>query len=95
MFEIFKDVRRTNEQAGIDGIVMLQLFSNRNDAVPLCLNFGRVIWIENRVELPVNCEVELIGNGVADEQIQHRFVKEVIAHRQKEGAIDLVGRNQN
>ena len=73
---------------------MLQLFSNRDDVIPLCLNLGRVIWIENRVEFPVDCEVELVGNGVADEKIYHRFVKQVIAHRQKKGGIDLIGGNQ-
>ena len=45
--QISKDLIRTNEKAGVNRIVMAQIFSDRHNLVASCLNFHGIVKINH------------------------------------------------
>jgi len=56
-FEIVEDFQRTNEQAGINCIVIPQIFPDADHSVSPSLDFHRIFQIENGTEFSIHRDV--------------------------------------
>src|SRR5262249_47257359 len=89
LFEIPEDLRRANEQAGIDRIVIPQIFPDGGHLVSVGLNLHRVLQIDNRMELAIYGDVEQTGLKVFKQAIDDGVIKNMIAHREEKRCADV------
>src|ERR1044072_1787622 len=88
--EIVEDFKWANKQADIDSIVFAKVFPDVEDFVFAGLDLHRIFQIENRIEFPVHCDVEVIGIKRIRQTTAHGTVKKMVAHREKKGLADAV-----
>jgi len=91
LFEIIEKLPWTDKKPRVDGIVILQIFSDGDDLVASHPDFHRVIQVENGIELPIDCQIELICRRFAQEKIDNRLLEEMVAHRQKKRRRHVIG----
>src|SRR5262249_16796684 len=87
--EIVEDFERANKQAGINRIVLAQVFPNSGDFVSARSDFHRVIYIENGIELSIHCDIEHSGIRIIKQSNNRRVVETMITHREKKRSADV------
>ena len=81
LFERIEKFPRTDKKPRVNGIVILQIFSDGDDLVASNPEFHGVIQVEDGIKLPVDCQVESVRLRFAQEKIDDRLLEEMIAHR--------------
>ena len=87
--EIVEDFNGTNEQAGINRIVVPQVFPDIGDPISAGLDFHRVFQIENGIEFSIYSDVEETRFRRIKQMIDHGIVEKMVAHREKKGFADV------
>src|SRR6476646_2577888 len=87
--EIVEDFHGTNEQAGINRIVMPEVFPDIGDLISGGLDFHRVFQIENGIEFSIYSDVEKTRLRSIKQTIDHGNVEKMVAHREKKGFADV------
>ena len=95
--EIVEDFHGTNEQAGINRIVVPQVFPDIGDPISAGLDFHRVFQIENGIEFSIYSDVEETRLRRIKQTIDHSIVEKMVAHREKKGFADVAsgGKQRN
>src|SRR6266480_3361685 len=89
LFQIGEDLRRANEQTGINRIVIPKIFANASHLVSARLNLHRVIQIDNQMELAIYGDVKQTRVKVIKQAIDDRVIENMVAHREEKWCADV------
>src|SRR6266700_957634 len=91
----FEESCAAQKHAGIEGIVLGEVFADSNDVIFPSLDLGRVLQIKNAMDVVVHSQNDLaVREGLPEKRFGGFWFKDVVRHKQQKRTLQQTPRGQ-